>query len=135
MDVVFDRRLSSVSTLSQTNIWKQTSNRRHFEAISVEANGHGTSTHSFKGLEHNSGSSNFIDGIQNTNRFMVLFCVCVVAVTVVREAGNHLGHRGGGSIGECDEALGRWVRSTVVTPPPVGSSSGAKEDFEQNDDF
>ena len=57
-------------TLSQTNIWKQTSNPvtasgrgvDGFEAISVEANGHGTSTHSFKGLEHNSGSSNFIDG-------------------------------------------------------------------------
>ena len=55
---------------SQTNIWKQTSNPvtargrgvDGFEAISVEANGHGTSTHSFKGLEHNSGSSNFIDG-------------------------------------------------------------------------
>ena len=57
-------------TLSQTNIWKQTSNPvtasgrgvDGFEAISVEANGHGTSTHSFKGLEHNSGSANFIDG-------------------------------------------------------------------------
>ncbi|CAL6284313.1 unnamed protein product [Bathycoccus prasinos] len=57
-------------TLSQTNIWTQTSNpvtagKRgvdDFKAISIQANGHGTSTHSFKGLEYNSGSSNFIDG-------------------------------------------------------------------------
>ena len=65
-------------TLSQTNIWKQTSNPvtasgrgvYGFEAISVEANGHGTSTHSFKGLEHNSGSRNFIDGtVHHSNWF------------------------------------------------------------------
>ncbi len=65
-------------TLSQTNIWKQTSNPvtasgrgvDGFEAISVEANGHGTSTHSFKGLEHNSGSRNFIDGtVHHSNWF------------------------------------------------------------------
>ena len=65
-------------TLSQTNIWKQTSNPvtasgrgvDGFEAISVEANGHGTSTHSFKGLEHNSGSRNFIDGtVDHSNWF------------------------------------------------------------------
>ena len=65
-------------TLSQTNIWKQTSNPvtasgrgvDGFEAISVESNGHGTSTHSFKGLEHNSGSRNFIDGtVHHSNWF------------------------------------------------------------------
>ena len=57
-------------TLSQTNIWTQTSNpvtagKRgvdDFKAISIQANGHGTSTHSFKGLEYNNGGSNFIDG-------------------------------------------------------------------------
>jgi len=57
-------------TLSQTNIWTQTSNPvtstsrgvDGYKAISILANGHDTSTHSFKGLEHNAGSSNFIDG-------------------------------------------------------------------------
>ncbi|CAL6284627.1 unnamed protein product [Bathycoccus prasinos] len=57
-------------TLKQTNIWTQTSNpvtagKRgvdDFTAISIQANGHGSSTHSFKGLEYNAGSSNFIDG-------------------------------------------------------------------------
>ena len=57
-------------TLKQTNIWTQTSNpvtagKRgvdDFKAISIQANGHGSSTHSFKGLEYNAGGSNFIDG-------------------------------------------------------------------------
>jgi len=65
-------------TLKQTNIWTQTSNpvtatKRGvdgYEALSIEAIGHGTTTRSFKGLEGgNKGYRTFMDGTVDSNNW------------------------------------------------------------------
>jgi hypothetical protein len=66
----FQFKLEYPKVIGASNVWRQTSNPvtatargvEGYEAISIGANGHGTSTHSFKGLEYNGGTSNFIDG-------------------------------------------------------------------------
>ena len=121
-------------TLSQTNIWKQTSNPvtasgrgvDGFEAISVEANGHGTSTHSFKGLEHNSGSANFIDGtVDHGNWFF-----SIGAYQAWGGANNFPGPSSGVNL------VKLWVKTsakkpdTCPSPPPPPSTYSSYEILE-----